>query len=318
MRALSVTPAAYDFDAAQAWSAETLHLPLRPNASAPWMRICEQLDSRGIRVVLTGEGGDDWLNGSNAHWPDLLLQGRWATLLQEGWAATATETPVRRLRTIASGALRPLFSAYRRQQLYRRDMIFNLDVPPWIRPEWAARIQLQERWRAASLPLHLPRHAQQSRYGISMPNMRHLYFDNIIDYADRAGVEMRHPFHDLRLTNFLMGAAGAMLRRGDQRRYLLREAMRGTLPEPIRTRNSKAEFSRPIYVAIEQRLKDRPLKDWRGVQAGWLDETALAAQYSLLQQWYQDPAQPYAPAAALRAVWWALSLDLWLEHAARC
>ncbi len=35
------------------------------------------MQGRDERVLLTGEGGDDWMNGSRAHWPDLLLGGRW-------------------------------------------------------------------------------------------------------------------------------------------------------------------------------------------------------------------------------------------------
>ena len=48
----------YNFDEAREWCRQTLHLPLRPNVL---MASCDRLQSEGVRVLLTGEGGDDWL-----------------------------------------------------------------------------------------------------------------------------------------------------------------------------------------------------------------------------------------------------------------
>ncbi|MFD2031257.1 asparagine synthase-related protein [Ancylobacter dichloromethanicus] len=76
--------------------------------------------------------------------------------------------------------------------------------------------------------------------------------------AAQYGVEQRHPLHDLRLLRFFMGAAGGMLLRSGERKHLLREAMRGTLPEVVRTRKTKAHFSAPIIDALAQAFDRRP------------------------------------------------------------
>ena len=61
------------------WIARTWQLPLRPNVLGTCVATCERLRADGIRVLVTGEGGDDWLRGSHAHWPDLLRRGMGAT-----------------------------------------------------------------------------------------------------------------------------------------------------------------------------------------------------------------------------------------------
>jgi len=46
--------------------------------------LAAKLPEFDSRVLLTGEGGDEWLVGSFAHFPDLLRQGRLIQLAREG------------------------------------------------------------------------------------------------------------------------------------------------------------------------------------------------------------------------------------------
>src|SRR6185503_13508877 len=104
---------------------------------------------------------------------------------------------------------------------------------------------------------------------------RHVNVDNGLTYAASMGVELRHPLHDIRLTHFLMGAAGGMLRRAGLKKHLLREAMRGTLPEPVRTRTGKANIGPPVIDAVTARLAERPIGDLHCVKLGWVDAAQL-------------------------------------------
>ncbi|MEO8259988.1 MAG: asparagine synthase-related protein [Acidobacteriota bacterium] len=307
--------APFDSAAAANWCAATLHLPLRPNTASVVVAVCERLRDRGIRVLLTGEGGDDWISGSRAHWPDLLLQGRWPALFREGLAAGPGASWTRGLRAILASALGPIVSPRRRARTLRPHLDFNPAPPVWIGREWAGRIGLSDRWRSAPRPPALSCFAQAQRYHVYALARRHVNIDNAIAYAAGRGVELRHPLHDLRLTRFLMGAAGHMLRRAGQKKHLLREAMRGTLPEVVRTRTTKANIAPPIIDGVTARLTERPIRELHCVRLGWVDGVRLEQYQAAHAAWRHArtaadiPMEPYTP------VWNAIATDLWLEHA---
>ena len=300
----------YDLNAARNWCRDTFQLPVRPNTMGPTQSVCTSMRARGERVLLTGEGGDDWLNGSHAHWPDLLLQGRLATLLREGFAPDTNRT----LRSFASQAIGPIFSARRRRGLSYPTMRLDLPVPHWIRPEWARRIELESRWKAAPHP-DFPRFAQRHRYSMMGAPYRHVIFDPIQATAGSYGVELRHPFHDIRLVRFLMGARGDLLRRNGVRKHLLREAMRGTMPERVRTRQSKAHFSAPIIDALIGFYAQREVADVVAVREGWVDGAVIRTSIEQLKQWRIDGLHGDPPNNALAAMWFVVAIDLWLESA---
>ena len=311
----TVSGAPFDSAEAATWCATTLHLPLRPNTSGVLVGVCAELRKRGIRVLLTGEGGDDWMNGSHAHWPDLLLHGRWPTLLREGLAADPKGRWTRGVRAILAEGLGPLVSPRRRRRTLRPHLDFGYTAPAWIRPEWARRARLGDRWRDAPWPPSKGGFAQAQRYQAYALARRHVNVDNGLTYAASQGVELRHPLHDLRLTHFLIGAAGGMLRRASSKKYLLREAMRDTLPEVVRTRTGKANIGPPVIDAVTARLAERPIDSLHCVRLGWVEAAPLERYHAAHAAWRSGgtpdkmPAEPYGP------VWNAIAIDLWLEHA---
>lgn len=314
IRSQMITPKAYDWDAAAGWSARTRHLPLRPNTAGTIMSSCDWLQANSLSVLLTGEGGDDWLTGSFAHFPDLVRSGRIATWLRQGMSAGFGVTTMQRLRWTISSGLGPLASSRRRARLLQ-PVDAASGVPDWVAPDWARRTGLLERWHGLSPLPALPTLAQQNRYGVFALAQRHVNIDNILAYAAGRGVEFRHPFHDFRLTRFVMGAAGGTLRRDGMTKHLLREAMRGTLPEPIRQRRDKARIVQPIYDAVTARLRERPVQRLTPVRAGWLDGDRIAAIEAEHAAWRTMGARGKPPRSSYAAVWNAVAIDLWLEQA---
>jgi asparagine synthase (glutamine-hydrolysing) len=316
IRSQTVVGARYDWGAAAEWSARSLHLPLRPNTAGTIVASCDWLQANGISVLLTGEGGDDWLAGGFAYFPDLLKAGRLPTLLRDGLSAGFGITFAQRLRWTLSSAIGPIVSARRRARVLRPHLDFALTAPDWISPDWARRIDLADRWRDAARPPALSRMAHEQRYAVYSLARRHMNVDNVLSYVASRGVELRHPLHDFRLTRFLMGAAGGVLRRNGLRKHLLREAMHDTLPDLVRNRRDKANLSAPIYDAVTERLRERPIRDLICVREGWVDGATISQFESTHAAWRaggsggQPPLSPYSP------VWNAVAIDLWLEHAA--
>jgi asparagine synthase (glutamine-hydrolysing) len=305
----------FDLDEARAWSAATYQLPLRTPALDTLYNSCVHLEATGARVILTGEGGDDWLNGSQAHWPDMLVQGRWGAMLRDGrrrWPDKPWYVPARR---VFYHSVMPWISQRHRGHVLHPHLQFDSEVPDWICGDWADRIGLRDRWMADRAPIALKGFAQKSRFTVFSTGRRHVNADNALAYAESRGVEMRHPFHDLRLTRFYMGADGTALRAKGERKDILREAMRGTLPEKVRRRRDKAVFVAHMVDAFTTLLRDRSIEDLQCVQRGWTDAAGLRRILEPHQAWRAGDAGATLPPLPFGPLWSTLAMEVWLESA---
>jgi asparagine synthase (glutamine-hydrolysing) len=304
----------FSWDRAREWCADTLHLPVRPNVTSVIVPTLARARDEGMRVVLTGEGGDDWLTGSSSHWPDLVRRAQLTRLWREAITQAPGPLPARLRALVAVGAL-PLVSPQRRARVERPSLDFSLVPPAWIRPEWAASVDLPARWRSDVSPVKLRSFAQRARFARYTLARPHVNVDNLLALAARTGVELRHPFHDLRLTEFLMGVPADMLRRNGQTKFLLRRAMCGSLPEVVRTRRTKAAFSRTVLRALEQLLVTTQVGDLHPVRMGWVQATGFEQTVAQWRTWFGSDRLGPKPTGNLAPVWFTASVHLWLEHA---
>ena len=112
-----------------------------------------------------------------------------------------------------------------------------------------------------------------------------------------------------------MGASGDALHHGGTTKYLLRQAMAGTLPESIRKRTGKTDITLPLIDAVDTYLSHRPFSAMQPVRLGWIDAGVLADIHTSHRNWHGGgddkamPSMPYAP------VWNLVAVDIWLEHA---
>lgn len=305
----------YPLDGARAWCSETLQLPLRPNVHDGITAGIRLQRENNERVALTGEGGDEWMSGGYGHLPDMLLRGDLVGLFREAMAQFPNETPFVRLRRTGFLALAPVVSKSYRRQFLHPHLRYNTGMPGWIRPEWADRIGLADRWAQHCPPVDPPGFAQKQRYATFTHARRHIGHDTIMAYAERHGVEMRHPMHDLRLTRFFMGVPGPMLRRNGEKKYILREAMRGTLPEIVRTRQDKAIFITSLIDAIADRFYECPPQQLLPARLGWVDGDQVEAMFAPAKAWRDAGSAGRLERAHLGPVWFVVAMDLWLEHA---
>lgn len=305
----------FDPDVARQWCADSYQLPVRPNVLDSMGGVLKALQSDGRRVLWTGEGGDDWLNGSLAHWPDRFMAGRWGKLFRHG-AELWPDSPwhVQARRTLHS-TLMPIISRKHRETLLTPHLDFRLDRPDWVRPEWMERIGLVDRWHQKIERTGLRGMDQQSRYSVFSLGRRYTMIDSVLAFAENHGVEVRHPLHDRRLTDFFMGAGGEHLRKFNTRKFLLREAMKGTLPEKIRQRRTKSYFVSHQVDAIGELLRQKPVHELTAVKLGWIVPEKIAAMHAPFEAWRQAGGQGPIPDGAWGPVWFTLATDMWLEHA---
>lgn len=306
----------YPLDAARQWCADSLQLPLRPNIHDTTTAAFRMLRENGERVLLTGEGGDDWMAGNFGYLPDMLKRGDLIGLFREAMTQFPDRPPLKRLRRTAFLAAAPLLSRSYRARFVRPHLVFDTPMPDWIRPQWAAKIGLAERWRDTPPLVDPPGFAQKQRYAVFAHARRHIAHDTLLAYAEHQGVEMRHPLHDLRLAEFFMGASGRMLRRNGAKKHILREAMRGTLPEKVRTRQDKAIFITSLIDAIDARFDECPPQRLLPVQLGWVDGNRLQEMFAPAREWRRSGGDTRTLSRArLGPVWFIVAMDMWLEHA---
>jgi asparagine synthase (glutamine-hydrolysing) len=309
------TSAPYDFESNRQWCAETLQLPLRPNVFDGPNAMYQIVEASGSRVILTGEGGDDWMDGTFAHLADLAHDHNWRGLLDEVGMHWPDRTLPGRLARTAKHSLLPVFSQKHRRALLLPHLQWDKDVPDWITPAWAKQTGLSDRTAAVKPAVDFGRYAQTQRYGTYAFARRHVNWDNVIAKVERHGIEFRHPMHDLRLTEFLMGARGAMLRRNGRKKHILREAMQNTLPEDVRNRRDKAHLVAPMIDALITRFAQSPPTELRCAKLGWVDGKVLGEIHEAYRQWRENGSVGPMPAMNLAPVWNAVAIDLWLENA---
>ncbi|HEX2254787.1 MAG TPA: asparagine synthase-related protein, partial [Thermoanaerobaculia bacterium] len=102
--------------------------------------------------------------------------------------------------------------------------------------------------------------------------------------ANRAGIDMRRPFRDRRLAEFFLALPAHQLYRPGWPKWVLRQAMRGVLPEPVRRRRRPTTlyplFLRGIereHEAVRALLGRRDALWPRYVRREWLDRAGPGA-----------------------------------------
>jgi asparagine synthase (glutamine-hydrolysing) len=100
------------------------------------------------------------------------------------------------------------------------------------------------------------------------------------------GLEVLHPFRDRDLLEFLMAIPGEVVNLDGVPKGLLREAMRGVLPEPIRNRRSKADFTALSNRGIAREyplIKELIASDSCVVRAGLVDPGVVLQELAALK-----------------------------------
>jgi asparagine synthase (glutamine-hydrolysing) len=118
-------------------------------------------------------------------------------------------------------------------------------------------------------------------------------------------LDVRYPFLHRPLVEAVLAMPVAMRIRPGIHKWVLREAMHGILPEPVRNRSSKGSIDARILWSLQQerRTLDRMLRDPILAQLGCVDPVALRSSV--------DRARRGIPTNLVHLMS-ALSLETWL------
>ena len=249
----------------------------------------------GSRVILTGEMGDELYSGGE-HWlGDLLREGRLAA------AAVGVVRHAHRAAFQGGGGLR----CRARTMLARA-----VGYPGRNRPAARPAPLTDAAWQAAAGVIEPPPARRRSQAEQLLDPMFAQAATIEHGHARRWGVELRRPYRDLRLVELVLSAPAHLLYRPGETKWLLRQAMRGVLPEAVRRRDVPSPLTPLFWRGLAERetpavqaLLRRPDAAWpRYVRREWM-ERALA------------PGGVRRLGHGLEAVtfWRCLCVELWMQ-----
>jgi len=243
----------------------------------------------GCRVTLSGEGADNLMHFQM--WPfakDLIRRRDWWTLFAETprylWLRPSIYPGLKR-------RVRELFAREPAKPIY----------PRWLAPDFARRLNLEDRAKEWSELPELRPHPilPKAHASLSLPHWSHM-FEHENAGLTRYPVEVRHPFLDLRIVNFLLALPPFPL---FFEKKLLREVVAGSLPEGVRLRRKTPLEGDPLVEHLRQ------------FPHGWVNEVewypgmdAYVNRSLLMAIWSDTNAQAHADVRPL-------CLNFWLRSA---
>jgi asparagine synthase (glutamine-hydrolysing) len=233
-------------------------------------QVVQVVRGAGGTALLTGIGGDNLFLGTMFFFADWVAEGHIVRAVRE-MAHRSALGRVSFWELAHRNALLPLLPGrIRRLVAPHRD-----GVPRWVAPGMSARFGLQA--RAGSEAAYSGHHA--SRYVRSQLSAIDAISSIVGDAVCGEELDVRHPFVYRPLVELTLQLAPRMCVRPHARKWVLREAMRGILPEYVRGRVGKGsgEGLASQSLQAEQGLAAHLLRGSMLEQLGIIDSERLRA-----------------------------------------
>lgn len=264
------------------------------------MRAAQQ---DGVKLLLTGYFGDVLFTGQSYWLADMIRFGQ-LDLIRKSLRPSGNA--LSRLRTSFHAGLLPLLPRSWKNAYHKLRNTSDPISSPGLHPDFIRRTQLAERlrkdesWKVYKAPGQWDR---LSRLTLNLFSQGAAATDKTYH---QHGIEISAPFWDRRLVEFVMALPAYQLGRPGCDRYILRNALRGILPEPVRLRTQRTVFSELLQLGIlknETETVRRLLHDPLLVRLNIYQKEWLQAEFEAGANWTADGYY----------FWKALSLELWLR-----
>jgi asparagine synthase (glutamine-hydrolysing) len=210
----------------------------------------------GHSLFLEGTSGDFVVSHGQGYLYDLARTGRWLACYRH--AREVSRTFKRPLRSTLNPLI--LMGLPPRVRLWVRQLISRgLGGPAMIRPEFAARVDLDARLQEAITP-PVPRGLEGVRFfhwlTLNSPKLAYVQ-ETLARSAAEAGIEMCDPFGDRRLVAYCLALPASQKIRGTLTRVVMRRAMADRLPALVRDRPGKTRLDTMLARAMTTYGRDR-------------------------------------------------------------
>lgn len=263
-------------------------------------RLCSVVRSAGGKVLLTGTAGDVLFSGNMFFFADWVSRGRVGPALYE-MSRRAAIGRVSFWELAYRNAVLPLLP----QSLQRRLVRDDGEMPPWVSKKLVRRYGLDRRCFVPSIYAGRTGRKYYDARAATVAAIGPTRTQGVTEDS----LEIRHPFLYRPLVEFALQLPPELCVRPHARKWVLREAMRGILPDLVRTRIGKGSvygllsWSLSRQRALLEPLVDDPIL----AELGVVDRSKLRASFVAAQQ-ERDNRQRLA--SALTEV---LAVEAWLQ-----
>jgi len=263
---------------------------------------------KGIGVMLSGTGGDEFLASGFEHLTDLLLAGRFRTLLRQ-LRCDADLYATSQVLLFREHCLKPLIPRRVAAPLGRlRRRLAGNGAPDWLIPGILDHHRLDPEANGSPVASRFATRSQRSLHRVLRHNSNLSYPIGENDLlASRFGIEYRYPFLDRRVVEFLIAIPERQRWWMDRPKAILRRALRDVLPEEIRERRTKAEFSVVLDREVRGSLAtqvEKLIRDSVLVQMGVVDRAGMLRRFRAVVEGRDEATSRWA-------VFNFIGLELW-------
>jgi len=301
-------------------------LEMSATRSAPMMNLwnpayaflARYAAEHGCKVILTGNGGDEWLE-AGVHHARLALQRLDFATVYRLWSCMQRSYPYSRgivarnllwtfgLRPILGEGARSILGRTAPEALARRERWrFAQTTPAWVAPDPRLRDRMLERYRA---------HKRAARRGALDNPMVAYELEEFYESGRHLGIPLLHPFWDADLTAFLARVPPRLLMRDGYSKGLVRQSLRQKFPQLGFDRARKVTAS-GFYRSVMIREGVEAWKRMGGAQAlaelGIVDGLALDRHMNDLFR-HGDAGLSGADPGKAWQIWYVLTTEAWLR-----
>jgi asparagine synthase (glutamine-hydrolysing) len=222
-------------------------------------RIGGRISDQGIRVVLDGHGGDEVLSHGYG-WPEeLARQGRWVKLFRE---LRRTRHRLNRGQLLwyywLSYGILPLRVSKQIWSMTNypssRNRSDNYPVYGWqdlLRDKFIRQTNLEQRVTTYRQTFESASTERRRHYNTLRSPLQARAFEELNHKSAAHEIESQFPFWDGRLVSFCLSLPSGQKRENGIGRMILRRAMKDTVPDQIRKREDKTDFSPSVIRAVK-------------------------------------------------------------------
>ncbi len=273
----------------------------------------------GVTTLIAAQRGDSTVGGTvvdhlgvlrdagvGAFWRDIAAHGRRSN------RSVPAVIDRHVLRRILASSWPPAWAAKTRAALWR--MVYGRhEFPAWIRADAIDKFHLRDVADTESPRSTLANGAQRRRHELMTDAQVGRSAEALERRFAHAGLRYVDPWADRRIAEWVLTVPAHVVTPGGESKRLLRDAMRGVVPETARL-SARKRLPNPLYHARGLADRARPVV-WslidgsRAVRRGYVDACAVRAAYT------QMLASPGAvPERDWRCFWRFLDVEDWLRR----
>jgi asparagine synthase (glutamine-hydrolysing) len=254
-----------------------------PNGSMS-LDLREAAAQHGSCVVFTGEGGDQWADGSRLYYAEELVQRHWRALygcFQADADAFGMKQALKWLLRYGCFPVLPIGLQNAARQFV--NTIRKPAMPSANTHFWLSSIQadiLAQRIVANNFKVRC--HDQQELLTMLYRPLYAQVMERDERDTARSGIELRHPLHTPQIVQLAFATSVRFRLQGDIGKVIHRKALQTIMPTKVLNRKDKAEFSVAFRIHLNnlQTLFSRDIPKQRPT---WLHQESITQLYHIYQ-----------------------------------